>query len=114
MSQQAKSYTLNIEEMKRIHYKQELHEIRRKLKDRKYINREEIIFLIHGKLMQDLNYIWTNYDIIFLDLISILNSSRDLLISWVHLSPEGNKKIAHAIYNKLYDIGLLDEELLVY
>ena len=114
MSQQAKSYTLNIEEMKRIPYEQELHEIRRKLKDRKYINREEITFLIHGKLMQDLNYIWTNYDIIFLDLISILNSSRDLLISWVHLSPEGNRKIAHAIYNKLYDIGLLDEELLVY
>ena len=46
--------------------------------------------------------------------LSILNSSRDLLISWVHLSPKGNKKIAHAIYNKLYDIGLLDEELLVY
>ena len=57
--------------------------------------------------MKDLYKISVDNNIILIDLISILNDSRNLLISWVHLKPEGNKKIARAIYNKIYNTDLL-------
>ena len=107
MTQQAKSYIITQDEMRITTYEQELEEIRKKLNDTKYISRDEITFLIHGELMKDLYKISVNDNIILIDLISILNDSRNLLISWVHLKPEGNKKIARAIYKKIYNDVLL-------
>ena len=59
------------------------------------------MFLIHARLMSDLRTWAKTADVGFVDLIKVLDDDRDVLVSYVHLSPEGNRKIAAALASEI-------------
>ncbi|MDH3521196.1 MAG: SGNH/GDSL hydrolase family protein [Myxococcales bacterium] len=59
------------------------------------------IFLIHARLMQGLREWARGREVGFVDGIAILDDARDLLISWVHLHPEANQKLARALADEI-------------
>jgi lysophospholipase L1-like esterase len=59
------------------------------------------IFLIHSGLMQELREWARSAEVGFVDGIAVLDDDRHLLISWVHLHPEANRKLAGAIAGEI-------------
>ena len=56
------------------------------------------VLLIHQRLMQDLRgWARAHPDVGFVDVIAALDGDRDLLVNWVHVRPEANRKIAEAL-----------------
>ena len=55
------------------------------------------VLLIHARMMSDLAAWAATSDVGFVDLIAALDHDRDLLVNWVHLKAEGNRKIAEAL-----------------
>ena len=59
------------------------------------------ICLIHAGLMQGLREWARSAEVGFVDGIAVLDDERHLLISWVHLHPEANRKLAGAIADEI-------------
>src|SRR5437764_520126 len=55
------------------------------------------VLLIHARMMQDLRAWAARSDVGFVDVIAALDHDRDLLVNWVHLRAEGNRKLAEAL-----------------
>ncbi len=55
------------------------------------------IFLVHGRLMEDLRAWAAGRDVGFVDAIAALDDRRDRLTSWVHLHPDANRVLAEAL-----------------
>jgi lysophospholipase L1-like esterase len=65
------------------------------------------IFLIHAGLMRELREWARSREVGFVDGIALLDDERHLLISWVHLHPEANRKLAGAIADEILGAGTL-------
>jgi hypothetical protein len=65
------------------------------------------IFLIHSGLMQELREWARSAEVGFVDGIAVLDDDRHLLISWVHLHPEANRKLAGAIAGEILAAPIL-------
>jgi lysophospholipase L1-like esterase len=59
------------------------------------------IFLVHARLMEDLRAWAREHDVGFVDAIEALDGRRDQLISWVHLHPEANRRLARAFAEEI-------------
>ena len=95
-SQQAKSFIVDSEHIRGVTYKQEGEMVRRKLAEQHHITDRELYFLTHMNIMQaEAEWARAN-DVHYVDIISALDQRRDVLLSWVHLSPEGNRFAAEA------------------
>jgi lysophospholipase L1-like esterase len=72
-------------------------------KDREYLAHldKTRIFLIHAGLMRGLREWATGAEVGFVDGIAVLDDERHLLISWVHLHPTANRKLAAAIADEI-------------
>jgi lysophospholipase L1-like esterase len=55
------------------------------------------VLLIHARMMQNLRAWAARSDVGFVDIIAALDHDRDLLVNWVHVKAEGNRKIAAAL-----------------
>jgi lysophospholipase L1-like esterase len=54
--------------------------------------------LVHARLMHDLrDWAAAHPDVGFVDVITLLDQDRDLLVNWVHLRAEANRRIADAL-----------------
>ena len=95
-SQQAKSLVVDRKDIKGVTYEEESELVRRHLAENTYITREELYFLTHDVLMNDLEEWSKANNIPYVDLISAMDPRRDCLLSWVHLNPEGNRIVAEA------------------
>ena len=62
----------------------------------------EFNFLIHDRLMRDLETWAKDKEVPYIDFIEMLDQKRHLLVSWVHLHPEANILLADAIADKIY------------
>jgi lysophospholipase L1-like esterase len=100
-NQQAQSLLLEREEIRGVTYREESGLVRAKLEREKYIDFPELCFLTHNQLMTDLESWAREREVPFVDIIRLLDATRDVLVSWVHLSPEGNRKIAAAFADEI-------------
>ena len=95
-SQQAKSLLVDREDIKGVTYKGESERVRGHLAEDGYVTRQELYFLTHVVLMDDLEeWVKTNH-VPYVDVIAALDQRRDCLVSWVHLNAEGNRIVAEA------------------
>ncbi|UCE85823.1 MAG: hypothetical protein JSU66_16085 [Deltaproteobacteria bacterium] len=60
-------------------------------------------FWIHNRLMRDLRSWAARRDVTLVDVIEILDADRDLLLSWVHLHPDANRRVADAFATRILE-----------
>jgi len=105
LKQQARS--MSIHDVKGVTYEQEVERIRHKLETTDAINHQEMAFLTHQVLTDSLQAWARAEDVPVVDVRELLNHDRDVLLSWVHLSPRGNRMIAAALAEEiLHDLQL--------
>jgi len=100
-SQQKHSQSVERKMLKGFTYKAEVKIIQTKLSKREERTSDQIHFLIHSILMQDLQTWANSKEIPFVDVIARLDQDRDVLVRRVHLSPEGNRKVAEAFADEI-------------
>ena len=100
-TQQAKSSLFGTETIRGVTYAHEVKTIRSMLSEHGKVGQAEGILLIHSELM-DLMRRWASENSVpLVDVIEALDQRRDTLMSWVHLSPEGNKIAARAFADQI-------------
>ncbi len=99
IKQQAKSYI--VPNIKGIPYTEEARMVRDKLNTTGAITSRELYFLTHGVVNTALENWAITYRVPFLDAVKLLDRDRDVLVSYVHLSPRGNRMIADALAQEI-------------
>jgi len=93
-NQQVQSYVYSQQDRRGVSYADEVAVIRARLDAQGSIPIVQGNMLVHSELMHQLEGWARSSDVIFVDIISALDASRDQLWSWVHLSPAANRIIA--------------------
>ena len=101
LKQQAKSHMVKEEDMKSVTYAQEVQMIKDKLEKEGAIKTRELHLLTHSVLTTDLDHWAYSYHVPFVNVQKVLDQDRDVLLSWVHLSPRGNRMIADALAKEI-------------
>ncbi len=87
-------------------YEESVRELKEKLNSDRKLNLREIEFLTHASLMDELKS-WSEANSVpFVDGIGALDTRRDLMASYVHLTPEANRILAAELAAKIRDIRL--------
>ena len=76
-------------------------QVRRRIADSEKVTAQEVSFYIHSILMRDLEAWAGRAGVPFVDMIHELDQNRDVLVSWVHLSAEGNRMIADRLASEI-------------
>jgi lysophospholipase L1-like esterase len=95
-TQQAKSSLLDPDEIRGVTYADEIHVIEEVLAREGELRWPEKNLLVHQGLMDALRGWARERGVPLVDVIEALDPRRDTLVSWVHLTPEGNRMIAEA------------------
>ena len=105
-NQQAKSYIMARERMEGITYAQERRIVKEKwaandtLRPRGKL-KHLFYFRTHSQLMEDLQH-WAKTNFVpFVDVIAAMDLHRQNLITWVHLTPQGNRIVASAFATEI-------------
>jgi len=103
-TQQAQSMLIpNRIDLRGLTYGEELDRVRMKLEKEHWLAKRELHFVTHAALMDGLRS-WAESDHVpFVDAIAALDRDRDVLVSWVHLSPEGNRRLARELARGIVD-----------
>ena len=101
LKQQAKSHLIKEAEMKGVTYAQEVQLVKDKLDNEGAIKARELHLLTHSVLTTDLEQWATSKHVPFVNVQKVLDQDRDVLMSWVHLSPRGNRMIADALSEEI-------------
>jgi lysophospholipase L1-like esterase len=80
--------------LKGVTYAQEAAEIRRRMERNSDVSTYEYSFLIHERLMKDLEQWSQRQGVPFVDVVGALDQDRHYMLSWVHLHPEANRVVA--------------------
>jgi lysophospholipase L1-like esterase len=99
MTQQVQSHI--VADIKGLTYQEEVALARDKLERSNAITHEEKSLLAHALLMEALTDWARSRQVPLLDVISLLDHDRDVLLSHVHLSPKGNRMIADALSEEI-------------
>ncbi len=103
-NQQRNSQSFDRGVLKKLTYQEEVEKMKTKLQQTGALIHPELALLIHSVLMKKLE-IWAEANQVpFVDAISRLDHDRDVLVSWVHLSPKGNRMVADAFADKILEI----------
>lgn len=101
LKQQAKSLMVKEKDMKGVTYMQEVQMVKEKLEKEGSIKMTELHFLTHSLLTNNLENWATSNQVPFVNIQKVLDQDRDVLVSWVHLSPRGNHMIADALAKEI-------------
>lgn len=101
LKQQAKSHLVKDADMKGVTYAQEVQMVKDKLEKEGAIKVRELHLLAHSTLTTDLEQWATSNRVPFVNIQKVLDQDRDVLLSWVHLSPRGNRMIADALAKEI-------------
>ena len=101
LKQQAKSLMIKEKDMKGVTYVQEVKMVKDKLEKEGSLKMTELHFLTHSLLTTDLENWATFNHVPFVNVQKVLDQDRDVLVSWVHLSPRGNRMIANALAEEI-------------
>ena len=104
LTQQAKSHLVKETDMKSVTYAQEVQMVKDKLEQEDAIKITELHFLAHSILMTDLEHWAASNRVPFVNVQKVLDQDRDVLVSWVHLSPRGNRMIADALAEEIMQV----------
>ena len=100
-NQQKNSQTIDRGELKGLSYEEEVRTIRAIGLESEQIRSAGLKLLTHAVLMRDLAT-WAKANRVpFVDVITRLDQDRDLMVSWVHLSPRGNHMAAEAFADEI-------------
>lgn len=102
-NQQAKSLLVDENEIKGVTYDDEVELIRRKLSEESFLSAKEMYLHVHSLLMRDLEGWAADNNVPFVDVIGALDQDRDVLSSWVHLNPEGNRLVAEVFAQEILE-----------
>jgi hypothetical protein len=102
-SQQAKSLMIPSELMRGVTYSDEEKAVREKLKSTGQVTAQELWFLVHTALMKQLRQWAQENGHLFIDVIAAMDDRRDFLVSWVHLSPEGNRLVSRTFSDAIFE-----------
>jgi hypothetical protein len=102
LSQQAASMSIPRDRLKGVSYAAEVERVQRALdRGERPLRQHAITFLGHDRIMRDL-IVWVEAeDVPYIDVRSALDEDRDVLLSWVHLGPRGNRMVAEALADDL-------------
>ena len=111
-NQQAKSFWVDLERRRGLRYREEEALLRRALDiEKREATPAANIFLIHAHVMRDLEKWVSEQEVDFVDVIEALDRHRHLLVSWVHLHPEGNRRVAEALGKRVLERAFLPKPL---
>lgn len=100
-NQQAWSWAVPKEDLAKRTYQEEVEIIKTKMKQNQRLIRTELHMLVHSVLMTDLKH-WALTNVVpFVDIIQALDENRDNLLTFVHLTPKGNRIVAEALANEV-------------
>jgi lysophospholipase L1-like esterase len=99
LKQQARSNI--VQDIKGLSYAQEVQMVKNQLEKEGAIARSELFFLTQSVITTNLENWATSTSVPFVDVQKVLDQDRDVLLSWVHLSPRGNRMIADALAEKI-------------
>ena len=99
LKQQARSNI--VQDIKGLSYAQEVQMVKNQLEREGAIARSELFFLTQSVITTNLENWATSTSVPFVDVQKVLDQDRDVLLSWVHLSPRGNRMIADALAEKI-------------
>lgn len=100
ITQQSQSKSLTNSQLKEYTYKAERDLIRKRIRNQK-VTSNELHFLIHSEIINAAVKVTDSAKINLIDGIQILDSMRNELTSWVHLTPKANHHLANEIANIL-------------
>ncbi len=101
-SQQSQSLIVpDHRDLRGISFDEELEMVRRKLSEEGSLTMREAHFVAHHRMMRDLESWALDEGGPYADVIEALDERRDCLVSWVHLSPEGNRMVAEALAGEI-------------
>ena len=104
LKQQAKSHMVKEADMKGVTYAQEVQMVKDKLGKEGAIKARELHLLTHSVLTTDLEQWAASNHVPFVNIQKVLDQDRDVLMSWVHLSPRGNRMIADALAGEILQL----------
>lgn len=87
--------------MKGVTYRDEVSTIERILQRGEPISGYEFNFLIHARLMRDLEHWAHDKQLPFVDIVGLLDQERHHLVSWVHLDAYANGMVADALADEI-------------
>lgn len=100
-NQQGNSQSIERRMLKGLTYQEEREKIQAKMLQSKELRPRELRFLTHAILMKDLTAWARANQVPFVDVVARLDQDRDVLVSWVHLSPRGNRMVAEAFADEI-------------
>jgi len=100
-NQQAQSLLLARDNLKGITYKDEVAIVEKRLAEQGYLRLDQLHFLTHNTIMTALDKWVAANNVPFVNMIDALDQNRNELLSWVHLSPRGNRVLARAFAEKI-------------
>jgi lysophospholipase L1-like esterase len=103
-TQMSKSYLVPEREIRGTTCREEEELIRRKLERGEGIGPIELYFLTHAGITTEVRKWAADTGVPLVDVIAALDERRDVLTSWVHLTPEGNRMIAEAFADSILAI----------
>jgi hypothetical protein len=95
-TQQANALARSGRELRGWTYADEERELRDRLAAGESVDVYGLAFLTHADLMRALRDWAARHDVTLVDVVAALDDRRDVLVNWVHLTPEGNRMVAQA------------------
>lgn len=95
-TQQAASLEVPRGRLRGLTYEAEADSLRRRLDAGGTVSTPAMSFLAHAVLMQEEREWAAGNGVPLVDVVAALDGRRDVLVSWVHLTPEGNRLLAEA------------------
>lgn len=85
----------------KISYEEEILSVKNSLNRGNVLSANEITVLVHHALMESLEAIASTENIPIVDNVSIVNKHPEFYASYVHLTEDGNRALAEAIYSSI-------------
>lgn len=104
-SQQSKAEAVPDDAIRGVTYRDELEIVKSLLASGRRLNVWERAFLVHAEMMVATERWARRNGVPFVDVVAATDARRDVLLSWVHLTPEGNRLVARAFADTLLEIA---------
>jgi len=83
-------------------YEQEYRAVREKIRRGGRLSSTELVLLTHRRLTDELDALAREHDLAVVDNIAIVDAHRDHLATYVHLSEDGNRRLAEALREAIH------------
>lgn len=108
VTQQVKSGIVERDKIAGVTYAEEVRLVEQHLSQAGTVEPNQLCLLTHDTLMRDLRRWAGEKGVPLVDGIAALDHDRDVLVSWVHLTPKGNRILAGAIANGILPLACAD------